>query len=297
LLETSVAIFIAPLCSVLHRYPMKAHSAIAMPLADLGILAFAGRSRPPFDLVRRLPLGKVRVVLKKATLQARWIMAVIMVLLTFGIFLLIDYARSHKQIARLVVPRTASQEVRARIAPAMVAGFEVPDNVRYHAGHTWALSESRDLVRVGMDDFASKLVGKFDSITLPKRGRWIRQGQKIWTIFRERKSVDMVSPIEGTVSDVNEAVIRNPELARTDPYGEGWLVTVQAPDAKTNFRNLLSGTLARIWTEDSARRLRQRMPIAMASALAQDGGVAVDDISAQLPDEDWATLSKELFLS
>jgi glycine cleavage system H lipoate-binding protein len=223
-------------------------------------------------------------------------MTVIMVLLTFGIFLAIDYARSQKQIAKVAVQKAVSRETTPRVLPAIVAGFEVPDNVRYHAGHTWALSESHELVRVGMDDFASKLVGKIESIALPQRGRWVRQGQKIWTIFRDGKSVDMVSPIEGTVTDINEAVMQNPELARKDPYGEGWLLTVQAPDSKINFRNLFGGTLAQMWTENSAMRLRQRMPMAVG-ALAQDGGVAVDDITAHMPDEDWAKLTKEFFLS
>jgi glycine cleavage system H lipoate-binding protein len=222
-------------------------------------------------------------------------MTVILVLLTLGIFLLIDYARSQK-LGKPAV-QTAAHETAPRVVPAMVAGFQVPENLRYHAGHTWALSESRDLVRVGMDDFASKLVGKIDSIALPQRGRWVRQGQKIWTVFREGKSVDMVSPIEGTVTDINEAVMKDPELARKDPYGEGWLLTVQAPDAKINFRNLLGGTLARLWTEESALRLRTRMPMGTAAAFAQDGGVAVDDITAHLPNEDWATLTKEFFLS
>ena len=222
-------------------------------------------------------------------------MTVILVLLTFAIFLLIDYARGQKSLANQVVPALGHEA--PRVLPAVVAGFEVPENVRYHAGHTWALSESHDLVRVGMDDFAAKLAGKFESISLPQRGRWIRQGQKVWTLLRDGKSVDMVSPIEGTVTDINEAVTKNPELARKDPYGEGWLVKVQAPDAKLNFRNLLGGALARLWTEESALRLRKRMPVAMASALAQDGGLAVDDIAAHLPDEDWATLTREFFLS
>ncbi len=223
-------------------------------------------------------------------------MTVIMVLLTFAIFLSIDYVRGHKQLARQSdAPPTRRPSV-SQVVPAFVAGFEVPENVRYHAGHTWALAESRELVRVGMDDFASKLVGKIESIALPQRGRWVRQGQKLWTIFRDGKSVDMVSPIEGTITDVNEAVARNPELARRDPYGEGWLVTVQAPDSKLNFRNLLSGTLARLWTEDSALRLRSRMP-ELAGAVAQDGGVAVDDLTAHMPDEDWAKLTREFFLS
>jgi glycine cleavage system H lipoate-binding protein len=222
-------------------------------------------------------------------------MTVILVLLTFAIFLMIDYARSEKLAKQPVVHATA-KETASRVVPALVAGFQVPENVRYHGGHTWALSESQDLIRVGMDDFASKLVGKVENIALPQRGRWVRQGQKIWTIFRDGKSVDMVSPIEGTVTDVNEAVVRNPELARKDPYGEGWLLKVQAPDAKINFRNLLGGELARLWTEASAIRLQNRIP-AMATALAQDGGVAVDDLTAHMPDEDWAAVTKEFFLS
>ena len=224
-------------------------------------------------------------------------MTVIMVLLTFAIFLLIDYVRSQKQVVKQPAVQPVIREVPSHVVPALVSGFQVPENVRYHSGHTWALSESRELVRVGIDDFASKLVGKIESIALPQRGRWVRQGQKIWTIFREGKSVDMVSPIEGTVSDVNEAVAKNPNLALKDPYGEGWIVTVQAPDSKINFRNLLGGALARMWTEDSALRLRKRMPVAMAAALAQDGGVAVDDITVHLPNEDWAALTKEFFLS
>ncbi len=222
-------------------------------------------------------------------------MTVIMVLLTFAIFLLIDYVRGQK-LAKQPVMQATRHEAASRLVPAMVAGFEVPENVRYHAGHTWALSESREMVRVGMDDFASKLIGKIENIALPQRGRWVRQGQKIWTIFRDGKSVDMVSPIEGTITDVNEAVAKNPELARKDPYGEGWLVTVQAPDSKINFRNLLGGTLARLWTESAALQLRNKMPM-LAGALAQDGGVAVDDLTAHMPGEDWATITKEFFLS
>lgn len=223
-------------------------------------------------------------------------MTVILVLLTLGIFLLLDYVRAQKQVVKQPVLQAARREATPRAVPALVAGFEVPTNLRYHPGHTWALSESPDRVRVGMDDFASKLVGKIERIELPQRGRWVRQGQKLFTIFRDGKSVDMVSPIEGTISDINEAVLNHPELARTDPYGDGWLIAVQSPDSKTNFRNLLGGALARWWTEESALRLQDRMP-AMAGALAQDGGVAVDDLTAHMPEQDWAEVTKEFFLS
>jgi glycine cleavage system H lipoate-binding protein len=223
-------------------------------------------------------------------------MTVILVLFTFVTFLLIDHFYSRKHAVVQPTLQVAKQMAVPRLAPGIVAGFRIPENLRFHPGHTWALSESPSLVRVGMDDFASKLTGKVDSIALPQRGQWIRQGQKICTLRRDGTSVDMVSPIEGSVADINEAIAQNPELARKDPYGEGWLLTVQSPDAKTNFRNLLGGALARWWMEESAGRLQKRMP-SMLGALAQDGGTAVDNLRAQIPDQDWAALAKEFFLS
>jgi len=226
-------------------------------------------------------------------------MTVLLVLATFVIFLTIDYFYSKaKQPVLQVAPaaRKTAGVTTAPAKPSLVGGFLVPDNLRYHPGHTWALSESPNLVRIGMDDFASKLAGKVEGITLPQRGQWIRQGQKIWSFVRNGKKIDMVSPIEGSVSDINEAVVSDPTLATKDPYGEGWLVTVQSPDAKTNFRNLLGGALARWWTEESSMRLQRMMPAALG-ALAQDGGVAIDDVAGQISEEQWTKIAREFFLT
>jgi len=223
-------------------------------------------------------------------------MTVLAVLATFIVFLTIDYLRSRK---RGVVPVAVSNKQAAvpvsKVQPGVVGGFELPENLRYHQGHTWALAESATLVRVGLDSFAARLIGKFEGITLPKRGQWIRQGQKIVTVLRDGSKAELVSPIEGEVSNVNDAVLADGNLAGRDPYGEGWLLMVMAPDAKVSFRNLLNGTLARRWMEDAASRLRMRMP-ALAGAVAQDGGVVVDDVIAHLPDQAWSDLTREFFL-
>src|SRR5208283_128980 len=114
-------------------------------------------------------------------------MTVLLVLATFAIFLTIDFFYSKaKHPVLQVAPAISKPEgaVAARPRPSLVGGFSVPDNLRYHPGHTWALSESPNLVRVGIDDFASKLTGKVEHITLPQRGQWIRQVQKVWSIVR-----------------------------------------------------------------------------------------------------------------
>jgi glycine cleavage system H protein len=226
-------------------------------------------------------------------------MTVLLVILTFAVLLLVDHYYLRKRAPVRPQPDMVPAReavMSARLQPSVVGGFQVPENLRYHPGHTWALHESPTLVRVGFDDFASRLAGKIERLTLPQRGQWIRQGQKIWTLHRDGSAVDMVSPIEGSVADINEAVVQHPELAVQDPYGEGWVVTVQSPDAKTNFRNLLGGSLARWWTEESASRLQRQMPDALG-ALAQDGGVAMADLTSHMPDQEWAKLAREFFLT
>jgi len=227
-------------------------------------------------------------------------MTVILVLATFIGFLLIDFFMSKGRQPVFATEKAATRRDASipRLVPNVVSGFAVPDNLRYHPGHTWALNESPNLVRVGLDEFAAKLTGSVESVTLPQRGQWVRQGQKIWSIKRNGVTVDMLSPIEGSVADVNEAVARDPEVARKDPYGEGWMVTVQSPDSKTNFKNLMGGALVRWWTEESAGRLQKRIPTVMGNlALAQDGGVVSDDLGNHIPADQWVNVAREFFLS
>lgn len=221
-------------------------------------------------------------------------MTVFLVLSMFVVILLVD-TLLHRTPVQVAAPKTQPQ-TQPRLLPSLVGGFKVMDNLRYHPGHTWAVSESPELARVGIDDFAAKIVGKIEKVLLPNRGQWIRQGQKIVAIQHDGVAVEMISPVEGSVVDINEAVANDPELARRDPYGDGWLFTVNSPDMKTNFRNLLGGTIARRWMEEAAARLRQMVP-APVGVYAQDGGAAIDDVAAHLPKDEWEKVTKEFFLS
>ena len=181
-------------------------------------------------------------------------MTVLLVLMMFAIFLTIDffYAKAKHPALQVAPAMRKDAAIAPRLKPSLVGGFSVPDNLRYHPGHTWALSESPNLVRIGIDDFASKLVGKVEHVTLPQRGQWIRQGQKVWSVIRNGVKVDMVSPIEGSVSDINEAVVNDPSLATKDPYGDGSMITV-----KRRIRRPTSATCwAEPWPAGGPRSLR-----------------------------------------
>ena len=223
-------------------------------------------------------------------------MTVILMLTMFAIFLTIDYFRKGKEATQTAEAAQEAAATTPRTLPSFVAGFELPENRRYHQGHTWALQESPTLVRVRLDDFGARLAGKVDQITLPKRGQWIRQGQKFAAIMRDGQRCELVSPVEGEVTSVNEELLADVSMMNADPYGKGWFVSVLSPDLATSFRNLLNGSLARRWMAEAASRLQARVP-ALAGAVAQDGGVAVHDLTMHLPTTKWGEVTREFFLT
>jgi len=223
-------------------------------------------------------------------------MTVILMLAMFAIFLTIDYVRKGKEAKETAAAREEAASVPPRTLPTIVSGFELPENRRYHQGHTWALQESPTLVRVGIDDFGARLVGKIDEITLPKRGQWIRQGQKFATLVRDGQKAELVSPVEGEVTSVNESLLSDAALLNNDPYGQGWFISVISPDLAISFRNLLNGSLARRWMAEASSRLQTQIP-ALAGAVAQDGGIAVHDLTVQMPTTKWAEITREFFLT
>jgi glycine cleavage system H protein len=222
-------------------------------------------------------------------------MPVILVLGTFLFFIVLDYFMTRKHSMAITAVESPAK-LPAHMGGDIVDGFQVPDNVSYHLGHSWVVRERKNVLRMGADEFASALLGKLDKIELPRPGQWIRQGQKVLSFTRDGVKTEMVSPTEGEVLQVNVEVLSNPALLRQDPYGKGWLVSVHVPDEETTSRNLVPKSLVKKWMRDSVERLYAMQP-ALAGAVAADGGRPADDFLAGTPDADWRKVTSEFFLT
>ena len=222
-------------------------------------------------------------------------MVAALVLGTFICFVVADYFMQRRRPEAVKVLAESAAPVDIPLPMDMVSGFRLPDRLWYHAGHAWAAKEARNVVRVGLDDFAIRLLGKIDRLEVPARGRWLRQGEKGWTLERGGHRFEMLSPIEGEVVDVNPEVLKDPSVIHRDPYGLGWLVAVNSPAADSNLKNLLRGRLAQRWMEESAGTLHAQFSPSSGTHL-QDGGHAVSDLLSELPEERWEPVVRELFL-
>ena len=171
-----------------------------------------------------------------------------------------------------------------------VAGFDVAQNYYYLNGHTWARVEYGGRVRIGIDDFAHRLLGPQDKIELPELGKEISQNARHAVLRRGKKAAEARSPIDGTVVAVNPHLKHRAEIANADPYNEGWLMLVQPSQLKNNLKNLFFGTESLAWIDDEANHLSQMVSKTSRYAMAAAGGEMTKDIFGSVSGLNWDEL-------
>ena len=179
-------------------------------------------------------------------------------------------------------------------AVTKVSGFRVADDYYHHEGHSWVQPLRGGWVRIGIDDFVSKVFGPAHTIQLPAVGDFLMQGDIGWVMNRNGHQAPMQSPVSGIVFAVNNSVKDHPEFAHKDPYGEGWLFLLNPVSLEINKKALCSGKECFQWMEKENQNLLKLLG-PRYEQLAATGGEPVDDIFGHFPGIDWDRLV-EIFL-
>jgi glycine cleavage system H protein len=103
--------------------------------------------------------------------------------------------------------------------------FEIPDECRYLDSHEWVRVDG-ETAHIGITDFAQDELGDVVFVELPSEGDQITQGDAFGVVESIKAVSDLYAPVSGTVTEANEALFDEPELINDDPYGEGWMLTV-----------------------------------------------------------------------
>jgi glycine cleavage system H protein len=195
------------------------------------------------------------------------------------------------------VPVTEAARRLGATLGELVGGVLLPEHLFYHQGHAWVRVGDGPTVRVGANDFAQKLVGRIETVKLPKVGSTVRQGERAWTLNVDNKAIDMLSPVDGKVVAVNDDAAKAPAAQMNqDPYGRGWLMEVEAPSLAANLTNLLSGELARKWTERVRESLTSRTGPNLGLVF-QDGGLPVEGMARSIDQDRWEEVAREFLLT
>jgi glycine cleavage system H protein len=103
---------------------------------------------------------------------------------------------------------------------------DVPGDRQYTKDHEWAREQDGRVV-VGITHYAQDQLGDVVFVGLPEPGSEVTAGEPLGEVESTKSVSDVYSPVTGKVLEKNSEVEQSPELVNTDPYGGGWLVSIE----------------------------------------------------------------------
>jgi len=170
-----------------------------------------------------------------------------------------------------------------------VRGFHLQSDYYYHPKHLWVAPYDGEEgeARVGIDDFAARLIGRVDRASVPAVGMAVKENSVCFLLHSGPRTVRLVSPANGVIKAVNPKVVADPSILNEDPYSEGWIFSLRL--RRDAVKGLYHETVARKWYESEVERL-QRVFSSDLGMMATDGGEALKDISSRLNDAQWGKI-------
>ena len=107
---------------------------------------------------------------------------------------------------------------------------QIPADLKYAKSHEW-VRVSGDTATVGITDHAQHELTDVVFVEVPAVGRKVKAGEACAVVESVKTASDIYSPVSGEVIETNPAVVTNPALANTDPYGDGWFYKLKLADA------------------------------------------------------------------
>lgn len=104
------------------------------------------------------------------------------------------------------------------------------DELITYMGYEWVLIDD-GVVTIGINDQGLEEFTDINSLNMPTDGEEVITDEVCGELDTDQGPMNLYSPVEGSVVEINEAVIENPSLIMEDPYGDGWLFKVEPKNA------------------------------------------------------------------
>jgi glycine cleavage system H lipoate-binding protein len=169
-----------------------------------------------------------------------------------------------------------------------------PRGLYYDKTHTWAFMEQDGMVKIGIDDFIKHVTGPITQLKMKSPGEKVRKGEKILTVIRDGKQLNLHSPVSGFIRKQNESLLTTPSKINTAQFAEAWVYQIEPANWLREVSFMFMFDKYREWLEDEFTRLRDFLAVSANSntvvyqhIVLQDGGELKDNVLADLGPEVW----------
>ncbi len=153
--------------------------------------------------------------------------------------------------------------------------FRVLPQLIYHPFHVWVRPLDA-LIRIGLDDFACQILGEIQDVECGIAGDLLEKDVSTFVVKGKRLSARFLYPLSGTLVAINRNILDNPRLVGLDPYGRGWIATVEPSNLAMEIRDFPAGKHALAWFHSEVQRL--------CNFLALSAGMSQTEVEQLLPD-------------
>lgn len=101
-----------------------------------------------------------------------------------------------------------------------------PEDIKYHKEHTWAKVKGKKAT-IGITDYAQESLGDIVYIDLPDTDIEVDANTEITEIESTKATSAVISPLSGTIIEINDKLNDSPEIINEDPYGKGWIAIIE----------------------------------------------------------------------
>jgi glycine cleavage system H lipoate-binding protein/ABC-type phosphate transport system substrate-binding protein len=171
--------------------------------------------------------------------------------------------------------------------------ISAPNGLLFDKSHTWTFMERDGLIRFGVDDFIQRVTGFITGIKLKEPGEFVRRGEKILSIIRDGKQIDLYSPLSGTIRSLNTDLNIDASIINSSPYTDGWVYLIEPKNWAREMQLMFVADRYRQWLSDEFSRLKlflstiTRENSTCAQVIMQDGGELTENVLADLEPEVW----------
>jgi CheY-like chemotaxis protein len=137
--------------------------------------------------------------------------------------------------------------------------FAIPGGVFISKGHSWANVEQSGQVKVGIDDFAKKLIGRIDDIEFPNVGMQVQKGDPLFNIRQGNRKITFNSPVSGNVIKVNSEVREHLDTLEISPYEKNFICIIDADNLDNEIKELYIGNSAVDFYQEDIDKSKEMM--------------------------------------
>ncbi len=130
----------------------------------------------------------------------------------------------------------------------MAVDYLIPEDLYYTKDHLW-VKVDENIAVVGITEYGQSQLGDVVFVELPKVGDFVDAGDKLAVVESIKAAIDVISPITGKITNVNEELNEEPNLINTEPYGNGWIAEIEMKDP-SEIEDLMTAEDYKVYLEE-----------------------------------------------